>query len=105
MISLARVSAFAWLAMAGPAHADTLVCKQGKAVKPGMASADVIARCGPPTSRESRVEELRATNAAGYSFKHGERTVETWLYDRGSQKPPAVLVIAEGKVVSIEFLD
>ena len=103
MNALLRVPVLALLA--GVAQADTLVCKQGRVVKPGMASEDVIAKCGPPTSKESRVEELRATNAAGYSFKHGERTVETWRYDRGPRKPPAILVLAEGKVVSIEFLD
>jgi Protein of unknown function (DUF2845) len=85
------------------AQADILVCKQGRTVQPGATPEEVLQKCGPPSSKESRTEDLRAVNAGGASYKHGEITVETWRYDRGTQKAAAILEIREGKVVSIVF--
>ena len=96
-------TAFVTLLGITSAHADSLVCKQGKIVQPGVTSEVVLEKCGPPASKESRTEDLRAVNAGGFSFKHGEIVVETWRYDRGTQKPAALLEIREGKVVSIVY--
>jgi hypothetical protein len=41
----------------------------------------------------------------GNSVKVGEVYSEIWRYDRGSQKPAAIVVVTEGKVMSITFED
>jgi len=99
----ATISAIAVLGAAGTARADTLVCKSGRIVQPGMTTTEVISKCGAPTSKESWTEDIRATNPSGYRFKVGEAVIETWHYDRGTQKPAAVLVVRDGKVISIGF--
>jgi hypothetical protein len=98
----ANVILLALLLGASAAAADTLVCKQGRTVQPGMTAEEVRQKCGPPTFKESRTEDVRAVNR-GYAVKVGEIVVETWRYDRGSQKPAAILVVKEGKIVSIAF--
>jgi hypothetical protein len=103
MKPIALVACVALALGAAAIRADTLVCKQGRTVQPGMTPDEVKEKCGPPTSIAVRKEELRAVNAAGASFKHGEILVETWRYERGSQKPAAVLEIRDGKVKSIVF--
>jgi hypothetical protein len=87
----------------GAASADTLTCRNGKILQPGMSEHEAISKCGEPTSKDVKWEDTRAVNAAGYSIKTGQRKIETWRYDRGRQKPAAVLVIEEGKIVSIKF--
>jgi hypothetical protein len=90
---------------ADAAFADTLVCRNGKTVEPGMTTIEVIDKCGEPTSKESKTEDVRAKGPAGGSVKVGESVTETWRYDRGSQKQTAVLTVRDGKVVSISYED
>lgn len=47
--------------------------------------------------------DTRAVNGQGFSIVTGQRKVETWRYDRGRQKPAAILVVEDGKIVSIKF--
>ena len=94
----------AWLGV-GVAQADTLVCKQGQVVRPGMHAEEVRKKCGKPTSAESKTEAIRAVNPRGASVKTGEIYSEIWRYDRGSQKPAAIVTVEEGVVISIEFED
>ena len=93
----------AGIGLIGTAHADNLVCGNGKIVQPGMTTAEVIGRCGTPTSKETKTEDVRATGPAGGAVKVGESVTETWRYDRGSRKQTAVLIVREGKIVSIRF--
>ena len=48
---------------------------------------------------------MRTLNPMGNSVKVGEVYSEIWRYDRGSQKPAAIVVVTEGKVMSITFED
>ena len=101
-----RLPHLAGLALAlvvGTAHADTLVCRSGRIVQPGMTADEVLAKCGAPTSKQIKEEDVRAVNPNGYSIKVGTVTTETWRYDRGRQKPAALLVVRAGKVLSIDF--
>jgi len=62
-------------------------------------------KCGPPTSHESRVEDVRAPNVyTGGNTKVGETVIETWVYDRGSRASPMVVTIVDGRIKSIERL-
>jgi hypothetical protein len=101
-----RIRAMTAILMAcasGAAMADTLTCRNGKILQPGMSEHEAISRCGEPTSKDVKWVDTRAVNGAGFSIKTGQRKVETWRYDRGRQKPAAVLVIEDGKVVSIKY--
>jgi hypothetical protein len=85
------------------ALADTFVCKQGQVVRPGIRAEEVLQKCGKPTSAVAKTEDLRAINPMGSSVKVGDVYTEIWRYDRGSQKPAAIVVVTEGKVMSITF--
>jgi hypothetical protein len=87
----------------GAAHADTLVCRNGRILQPGMTAVDALAKCGAPDSKDIREEDVRAVNQNGYSVKVGKVITETWRYDRGRQKPAALVVVREGKIISIDF--
>jgi hypothetical protein len=90
---------------AGVARADSLVCKQGQVVRPGISAEELLEKCGKPASAESKTEDLRTLNPMGNSVKVGEVYSEIWRYDRGSQKPAAIVLVTEGKVMSITFED
>jgi hypothetical protein len=64
---------------------------------------DLLHKCGTPTSRDSRVEDVRAPNVyTGGNTKVGETVIETWVYDLGSGKSPMVVTIVDGRVKKIE---
>ena len=66
--------------------------------------AELTHKCGAPTSRASRVEDVRARSINGGIEKVGETVIETWVYDRGSRAAPMTVTIVDGKVKSIERL-
>ena len=90
---------------AGAAHADTLVCRGGKNVEPGLTIAQVRDLCGAPTSSESKFVESRGRGEKGGSIKTGGTQVEVWRYDRGSSRQAAVLEFRDGKLFSIEYVE
>src|SRR3954468_21370568 len=60
-------------------------------------------KCGEPTSRSSRTEDVRAPNQyTGGNTKVGETLIETWIYGRGTQSAPMVVTIVDGRIKSIE---
>ena len=62
-------------------------------------------KCGPPTTRDSRVEDVRAPNMyTGGNTKVGETVIETWVYHRGASASPMVVTIIDGRIKSIERL-
>jgi hypothetical protein len=64
---------------------------------------ELLHKCGTPTSRDSRVEDVRAPNVyTGGNTKVGETVIETWVYDLGSGKSPMVVTIVDGRVKKIE---
>jgi hypothetical protein len=66
---------------------------------------ELTQKCGAPTSRESRVEDVRAPNVyTGGNTKVGETVIETWIYDRGNRASAMVVTIVDGRVKKIERL-
>lgn len=66
---------------------------------------ELVQKCGSPTSRESKTEDVLVRNRNnGLMVKTGETTTERWTYDRGSGKIPMVVVIVDGRIKSIEQL-
>ena len=101
---------FAWSVLAlvvfgvGAARADTLVCRSGKIVEPGLTPVQVRELCGAPTSSESKLVESRGRGEKGGSIKTGGTQVEIWRYDRGTGRQAAVLEFRDGKLFSIEYV-
>jgi hypothetical protein len=88
--------------LAARAQADNFRC--GKWIASAdMAVSELLARCGEPASRATRVEEVMSRNFnTGLMYKSGEQTVETWIYDRGSGAQPMVVTIVDGRITSVE---
>jgi len=63
--------------------------------------AELLRKCGEPTSRQVSTEDVRAHVVGGGTEKLGTTTVEKWRYDRGS-RAPMIVTIADGKIQSIE---
>jgi len=67
-----------------------------------MTVAELTEKCGEPTSRESKTEDVKArNNNFGLMMKVGETTVETWTYERGAN-PAMVVIIVDGQIKSID---
>ena len=63
---------------------------------------DLLHKCGTPTSRTSRVEDVRAPNQyTGGNTKVGETVIETWIYERGNGAAPMVVTIVDGRITKI----
>jgi len=68
-----------------------------------MSPAELAEKCGPPTLHESRTEDVRVRNRiTGLMEKTGETRIETWTYDRGTQAPPMIVTIVDGRIKSID---
>ena len=85
------------------ASAETFRCGQS-IITTETSVSELIHKCGEPTSRESRVEDVKARNRHGLMVKLGETTTETWTYDRGSRAAPMVVTIVDGAIKKIARL-
>ncbi len=66
-----------------------------------MTVAELTEKCGQPTTRDSKTEDVTTRNSNnGLMVKVGETTVETWTYDRGAN-PAMVVTIVDGRIKSI----
>lgn len=89
-------------AFADDARADNFRCGKYLAT-PDLSVSDLLARCGEPASRETRVEDVMARNYnTGLMYKIGEQVVELWTYDRGANAAPMIVTIVDGQIRSIE---
>ncbi len=70
----------------------------------GDSTFDVLARCGPPATRDARLEERAISSADGGQQVTLSRTyaVEIWSYDFGPRSFVRHLTFADGKLVKIE---
>jgi len=82
--------------------AETFRC--GKwIVDEDISREELLHKCGTPTSRDSRIEDVRAPNGyTGGNTKVGETVIETWVYDLGAGKSPMVVTLVDGQVKKIE---
>ncbi len=97
------IALLALLPAADPAHADeTFRC--GKwIVNSSLTPAQLAEKCGPPTSHDSRTEDVLVRNRnTGLMMKAGESLIETWTYDRGPQAAAMVVTIVDGVIKSID---
>ena len=89
------------LLVAQPAAAETFRCGQWIASR-DMSVAELLEKCGEPTTKSVRYEDIYAKAAAGGTNRIGVSTIETWTYDRGSQSFAMVVTIVDGKIKSME---
>ena len=72
-------------------------------ISSAMSLAELTAKCGQPTTRDSTTEDVLVRNPdTGFMRKTGETTTETWIYDRGTRAAPMVVTIVDGKIKRIE---
>jgi len=92
------------LLLPGMASAETFRC--GKwIIDDETTLEDLVRKCGEPTTRDTRVEDVRAPNVyTGGRDKVGETVIETWVYDRGTGASPMVVTIVDGRIRKIERL-
>jgi hypothetical protein len=84
------------------ASAETFRCGNWIASS-DMSVDELVKKCGEPTTRTSRTEDVLVRNRDhGLMLKVGETVIETWTYDRGTQAAPMVVTIVDGRIKSIE---
>jgi hypothetical protein len=90
------------LLMPVSASAETFRC--GKwIIDQDVRREELLQKCGTPSSRTSRVEDVRAPNVyTGGNNKVGETVVETWVYELGGGKSPMVVTLVDGEVKKVE---
>jgi Protein of unknown function (DUF2845) len=82
---------------------DTFRCGS-KLIDTSSSRDEILQQCGAPTSRTSEDIPQQVRRPNGTTFVSGVVHVETWTYDRGSSKFPAVLRFEDGKLVKIEIV-
>jgi Protein of unknown function (DUF2845) len=86
------------------ARAETFRC--GKWLISAESSvAELTQKCGTPTARESKTEDIKARNQFGLMIKTGETTTEVWTFDRGERAAAMVVTIIDGRIKKIERLE
>ena len=82
---------------------DTFRCGS-KLIDTSSSREQILQQCGEPTSKTSEDIPQQVRRPNGTTFVSGTVHVETWTYDRGSSKFPAVLHFEDGKLVKIEIV-
>lgn len=68
-----------------------------------MSVTELLGKCGQPSSRESRTEDVLARNSnTGLMFKIGESQTDLLTYDRGAMAPAMLVTVVDGRIKSIE---
>jgi len=82
-------------------EAESFMCGQW-IVSEDLLPAEIWKKCGEPDTKTSETVEVRGPGAIrGFAIKVGTSTTERWTYRRGTQAPPMVVTIVDGKVKSI----
>ena len=95
---------FGICAAASAAAADDTFHCGSKLVDTTMSRDEIRRSCGEPTSTTEEDIPQQVRRANGTTYVSGTIHVETWTYDRGSSKFPAVLRFEDGKLVRIEIV-
>ncbi len=64
--------------------------------------AELLEKCGEPTSKRSEEADVRALGPTGAMIKVGTAITEYWTYDRGRQAAPIIVKLVQGKIDSME---
>lgn len=84
-----------------PAAGDSETFRCGRwVVNRELSPAEVLAKCGEPTTREVRADEIWARRANGSTHKVTVR-VETWRYDRGNRAAAMLVTIIDGRITEM----
>jgi len=95
--------ATALLALTPAAYADETFRCGTKIASSDLTVDELVRKCGEPTTRTFRTEDVLVRNRNnGLMLKSGETVIETWTYDRGTQAAPMVVTIVDGRIKSIE---
>jgi hypothetical protein len=65
--------------------------------------AELLHKCGVPSNKESKTEDIRNRTEYG-SAVVGQTTTEKWTYVHGSRQLPRVVTIIDGTIVNIETI-
>ncbi len=66
-----------------------------------LSVAELVKKCGEPTSKKVSTEDVRAKVGGGGTQKIGSTVTEVWRYDRGSNSFPMIVTITDGVVQSL----
>ncbi len=88
----------------GAAHAAGPLRCDGKLIRPGVSAAYVLEKCGPPDFSVTEQAPRRARTVTGFSRLAGISVSDQWIYNRGTGKFPAVLIIRDGRLIRIDYL-
>ena len=82
---------------------DALRCGNALVVT-GMVTAEVVAKCGEPSSKSTEETPVTTRSRRGTVKTAAGGRIERWTYDRGYGQLPALLTFEHGKLKSIELL-
>lgn len=95
------------MALAAPvaASADSMRC--GKwVVSESVTVGELLSKCGEPKSRDVTKDDVYLTTVNGTRVKTERQTVtERWIYQSSSRSLPMLVVIVDGKIVSLTRAD
>jgi Protein of unknown function (DUF2845) len=86
-------------AMSGTAFADEAFRCGRWVVSSSLTVAELLDKCGAPTSQQSRTQDVR--NAGNSGIKVGTTTIETWRYERPGALT-MVVTIVDGRIKSLD---
>lgn len=90
------------LLLSASVHAESMRCGQF-IVDETTSVAELLTKCGEPTSKETSSEDVLARNPdSGFTRKIGTKITERWRYQRSDRALPMTVTIVDGKVVRLE---
>ena len=98
---IAAICTLVIMATPGFAACDELFRCGSSLVSSQTSVAELLQKCGEPSSRQVSTEDARAHVVGGGTQKVGTTTTEIWRYDRGSKM---LVTIVDGNIQSIERL-
>jgi hypothetical protein len=78
---------------------DTFRCGSYLVSTP-LTVAELLQKCGQPSSKKSSTEDVRARVSGGGTQKIGTSATEVWRYDRPGS-PPMIVTIVDGVIESL----
>ena len=96
-----------WLALPGPAQAESLRCEGGIATE-GDSRLSLVNKCGLPLLADSYCAPVETLPPRTYPWVYPDRVLpcqptDEWLYDRGPGNLQATVRMRAGKVISIHY--
>jgi hypothetical protein len=90
------------LLLSATAQAESMRCGQF-IVDETTSLAELLSKCGEPTSKETSAEDVLARNPdTGFTRKIGTKITERWRYQRSNRVLPMTVTIVDGKVIRLE---